>query len=43
MQQFVYANEGRILLREAAEDDILGIYEMYEGVKTLTFGGLIKS
>ncbi|WP_027340338.1 GNAT family N-acetyltransferase [Halonatronum saccharophilum] len=31
MQQFVYVNEGRVLLREATKDDILSIYEMYEG------------
>ncbi|WP_408954368.1 N-acetyltransferase family protein [Natroniella sp. ANB-PHB2] len=30
MQQYVYANEGRVLLREATEDDISKIYEMYQ-------------
>ncbi|WP_018250264.1 GNAT family N-acetyltransferase [Orenia marismortui] len=30
MEQFVYANEGRVLLREANEEDIPKIYEMYQ-------------
>ncbi len=29
MQQFVYTNEGKVLLREATEEDIPKIYEMY--------------
>lgn len=30
MQQFVYTNEGKVLLREAKEADIPKIYEMYQ-------------
>ncbi|OCL27897.1 acyltransferase [Orenia metallireducens] len=30
MEQFVYTNEGRVLLREANQDDISKIYEMYQ-------------
>ncbi|AGB40883.1 sortase-like acyltransferase [Halobacteroides halobius DSM 5150] len=30
MQQFVYTNEGKVLLREAKESDIPKVYEMYQ-------------
>ena len=30
MQQYVYANEGRVLLREATDEDVDKIYQMYE-------------
>ncbi|GAB6100720.1 hypothetical protein JCM16358_25990 [Halanaerocella petrolearia] len=33
MQQFVYTNEGKVLLREAKEDDIPKIYDMYQDYK----------
>ena len=30
MEQFVYSNEGRVLLREATEQDAVKIYDMYQ-------------
>ena len=30
MEQFVYSNEGRVLLREATADDAVKIYDMYQ-------------
>mgnify|MGYP006276012669 CR=1 FL=1 len=30
MEQFVYSNEGRVLLREATVDDAIKIYDMYQ-------------